>query len=421
MRPDQHKYRNRKQGGGPLKRRNTMSDAVIVEAVRSPGGRYKRGGLAATRGDEIGIQVLKGLLARVPQLKPEDVDDVVVGCSFPEAEQGVNLGRIIAMGAGLPITTSGMTINRFCSSGLQAIADATAKIRAGWSDVMIAGGCETMSHIPMGGNTARPNPDWAFDGSMPMVYVSMGVTAENVAADYKISREDMDKFGMESNRRAYEAIKAGKFKEEIIPITSYKYKVSKNGKRVREKFVFDTDDGVRWPAKLEEMAKLKSPFKQGGNVTAANSSQMTDGAAFCLMMTAEKAKAIGIRPIARLAYFAVAGCKAEEMGVGPAYAIPKVLKMAGLTTKDIDVFEINEAFAAQALYSIRAIGIEDRLTAGDINPNGGAIALGHPLGCTGAKLTAQLLHELKRRKAKRGIVSMCIGGGMGAAGLYEML
>ncbi len=398
-----------------------MSDAVIVKAVRSPGGRYKRGGLAATRGDEFGIQVMKGLLARVPELKPEDVDDVIVGCSFPEAEQGVNLGRIIAMGAGLPITTSGMTINRFCSSGLQAIADATAKIRAGWSEVMIAGGCETMSHIPMGGNTARPNPDWAFDGSMPMVYISMGVTAENVAANYNVSREDMDKFGMESNRKAFEAIKSGKFKEEIVPIQAYKYKVLKNGKRVREKVVFDTDDGVRWPTKLEDMAKLKSPFKQGGNVTAANSSQMTDGAAFCLLMTPEKAKAIGARPIARLAYFAVAGCKAEEMGVGPAYAIPKVLKMAGLTTKDIDVFEINEAFASQALYSIRTIGIEDRLTAGDINPNGGAIALGHPLGCTGAKLTAQLLHELKRRKAKRGIVSMCIGGGMGAAGIYEML
>ena len=398
-----------------------MSDAVIVGAVRSPGGRYKKGGLAATRGDEIGIQVLRGLLARFPSLKPEEVDDVIVGCAFQEAEQGMNFGRIMAVGAGLPITTSGMTINRFCSSGLQSIADATAKIRAGWSEVMIAGGCETMSHIPMGGSIFRPSPDWAFDGTMPNVYVSMGITAENVAASYNISREDMDKFGLESNRRAYEAIKAGKFKEEIIPITSFKYKVNKSGKRVREKFVFDADDGVRWPTKLEDMAKLKSPFKQGGNVTAANSSQMTDGAAFCLLMTAEKAKAIGVKPIARLAFYAVVGCRAEEMGVGPAYAIPKVLKMAGLTTKDIDVYEINEAFASQALYSIRTIGIEDRLKAGDINPNGGAIALGHPLGCTGAKLTAQLLHELKRRKAKRGIVSMCIGGGMGAAGIFEML
>lgn len=398
-----------------------MSDAVIVEAVRSPGGRYKRGGLASTRGDEIGIQVLKGLLSRVPELKTEDVDDVIVGCSFPEAEQGMNYGRIIAMGAGLPNSTSGMTVNRFCSSGLQAIADATARIRAGWSEVIIAGGCETMSHIPMGGSIFRPSPDWVFDGTVPMVYVSMGVTAENVAANYNITREDMDKFGLESNRRAYEAIKAGKFKKEIIPVVAYKYKTLKNGKRVRDKFVFDADDGVRWPTKLEDMAKLKSPFKQGGNVTAANSSQMTDGAAFSLLMTPEKAKSIGVKPLARLAYFSVAGCKAEEMGVGPAYAIPKVLKIAGLTTKDIDVYEINEAFASQALYSIRKIGIEDRLADGDINPNGGAIALGHPLGCTGAKLTAQLLHELKRRKAKRGIVSMCIGGGMGAAGIFEML
>ena len=397
-----------------------MSEAVIVEAVRSPGGRYKRGGLADTRAEEIGIQVLKGLLARVPEMKPEEVDDLIVGCSFPEGETGMNLGRILAMGAGLPITTSGMTINRFCSSGVQAIADATAKIRAGWSDVIIAGGCETMSHIPMGGSIFRPLPDWKFDGSMPNVYVSMGVTAENVAANYNITREDQDKFGVESNRRAYEAIKAGKFKEEIIPINAFKYKV-KNGKRIRETVVFDMDDGVRWPTTIEDLGKLKSPFKAGGSVTAGNASQMTDGAAFSLLMTAEKAKELGLKPLAKLAYFAVAGCKAEEMGVGPAYAIPKVLKMAGLTTKDIDVFEINEAFASQAIYSCRVVGIEDRYWAGDINPNGGAIALGHPLGCTGAKLTAQLLHEMKRRNAKRGIVSMCIGGGMGAAAIYEML
>jgi acetyl-CoA acyltransferase len=397
-----------------------MSDAVIVEAVRSAGGRYKKGGLSLTRADDFGVQVLKGLLVKVPQLKQEDVDDVIVGCSFPEAEQGMNFGRVLSVGAGLPITTAGMTVNRFCSSGIQAIADATAKIRAGWSDVIIAGGCETMSHIPMGGSILRPNPDWDFD-TMPNVYVSMGITAENVAADYNITRDDMDKFGVESNRRAYEAIKAGKFKEEIIPIVANRYKISKSGKRIREKFVFDTDDGVRWPSKMEDMAKLKSPFKQGGNVTAANSSQMTDGAAFSLLMTAEKAKEIGVKPLARLAWYAVSGNRPEEMGVGPAYAIPKVLKMAGLTTKDIDVFEINEAFASQCLYSVRMIGIEDRYKAGDVNPNGGAIALGHPLGCTGAKLTAQLLHEMKRRKAKRGIVSMCIGGGMGAAGIYEML
>ena len=395
-----------------------MSEAVIIESVRSPGGRYRRGGLAGTRSDETGIQVMKGLLARVPGLKPEDVDDVIVGCAFPEAEQGMNLAKVIAIGAGIPITASGMTINRFCSSGVQAIADATAKIRAGWSEVIIAGGCENMSHVPMGGNVFRPSPDW---GDLPNVYVSMGITAENVAANYKISREEQDRFGMESNRRAYEAIKAGKFKDEIIPIKAYRYAKSKSGKKIREQVVFDMDDGVRWPTTMEDLGRLKSPFKQGGSVTAGNSSQMTDGAAFTLLMSEQKAKASGLKPLAKLTHFAVAGCKPEEMGIGPAFAIPKVLKLAGLTTKDIDVFEINEAFACQALYSIRAVGIEDRLKAGDINPNGGAIALGHPLGATGGKLTAQLLYELKRRKAKRGIVSMCIAGGMGAAGIFEMM
>jgi acetyl-CoA acyltransferase len=395
-----------------------MSDAVIVESVRSPGGRYKRGGLAYTRGDEIGIQVMKGLIARVPQLKLEDVDDVICGCAFPEAEQGMNLAMVIAMGAGIPVTVSAMTINRFCSSGLQAIADATAKIRAGWSSVIIAGGCESMSHVPMGGNVYRPHPDW---GDLPNVYVSMGITAENVAANYKVPREEQDRFGLESNRKANEAIKAGKFKDEIIPINAYRYAKSKSGKRVREQFVFDMDDGVRWPTTMEDLGRLKSPFKQGGSVTAGNSSQMTDGAGFTMLMSDEKARAYGLKPIAKLTHFAVAGCKPEEMGIGPALAIPKVLKMAGLTTKDIDVYEINEAFACQALYSIKVVGIEDRLAAGDINPNGGAIALGHPLGATGGKLTAQLLYELKRRKGKRGIVSMCIAGGMGAAGIFEML
>jgi len=395
-----------------------MSDAVIVESVRSPGGRYKRGGLSQTRGDEFGIQVMKGLLARVPQLKPEDVEDVICGCSFPEAEQGMNLGRVVALGAGLPVTTCGMTINRFCSSGLQSIADATAKIRAGWSEVIIAGGVETMTHIPMGGSIFRPHPNW---GDLPNTYVSMGITAENVAADYNITREDQDKVGMESNRRAFEAIKAGKFKEETIPIKAWKYTTDKKGKKVRQDVVFDTDDGVRWPVSLENMGKLKSPFKQGGVVTAANSSQMTDGAAFSLIMSEDKAKALKLKPIAKLTHFAVAGVKPEEMGVGPAYSIPKVLSLAGLTTDDIDVFEINEAFASQFIYSLRQAGLEKRYWDGDINPNGGAIALGHPLGCTGAKLTAQILHELQRRKAKRGIVAMCIGGGMGAAGIFEML
>jgi acetyl-CoA acyltransferase len=395
-----------------------MREAVIVESVRSPGGRYLRGGLAATRSDDLGIQVVKGLMGRVPQLDPAEVDDFIVGCAFPEGEQGMNLGRVLALGAGLPLTTSGMTVNRFCSSGLQSIADATAKIQAGWSDVIIAGGCETMSHIPMGGGVFRPNPEW---GNLPNTYISMGCTAEIVAARYNISREDQDKFGLESNRRAYEAIQAGKFKDEIIPITAFKYKKDSSGKRIREKFVFSTDDGVRWPTTPESLAKLKSPFKAGGSVTAGNSSQMTDGAAFSLLMTREKAEKLGLKPLARLSWFAVAGCDPEEMGVGPAYAIPKVLQLAGLKTSDIDLFEINEAFASQAIYSVRKIGIEDRYAAGDVNPNGGAIALGHPLGATGAKLTAQAVHEAKRRGARRFIVSMCIGGGMGAAGIYDML
>ncbi len=395
-----------------------MKEAVIVAAVRSAGGRYRRGGLAATRAEEYGLQVIKGLLAKVPQLDPKDVDDLIVGCAFPEAETGMNLGRVLALGAGLPIEASGMTINRFCSSGLQAIADATAKIQAGWSDVIIAGGCETMSHIPMGGSQFRPDPDW---GNRPNTYVSMGITAENVAAKYSVSREDQDKMGVESNRRATEAMKAGKFKEEIVPIQAWKYKKDASGKRIREAVVFDMDDGVRWPTTVADLGKLKPAFRAGGSVTAGNSSQMTDGAAFAVIMTAEKAKALGLKPLAKMTVFAVAGCAPEEMGIGPAVAIPKALKLAGLTANDIDLFEINEAFAAQAIASCRTLGIEERYWKGDINPNGGAIALGHPLGATGAKLTAQILHEAKRRKVKRCLVSMCIGGGMGAAGIYEML
>ena len=395
-----------------------MRDAVIIDAVRSPGGRYRRGGLARTRAEHIGIQVLRGLLARVPQLKPEDVDDLIVGCAFPEAEQGMNLGRVLALGAGFPVTTSGMTINRFCSSGLQSIADATAKIRAGWSDVIIAGGVESMSHIPMGGSVFRPDPDW---GDRPNTYVSMGITAENVATHYKVSREDQDAFGLESNRRAAEAIQSGKFKDEIIPIQAFRYGRDEAGKRVREPFTFGIDDGVRWPTTPADLGKLRPAFKNGGSVTAGNASQMTDGAAFALLMSSEKAKDIGVKPAARLICYAVAGCAPEEMGMGPAVAIPKVLKLAGLAMSDIDLFEINEAFASQAIASVRQLGIEDRWRNGDINPNGGAVALGHPLGATGAKLTAQILHEARRRGAKRCIVAMCIGGGMGAAGIFEMM
>jgi len=389
-----------------------MREAVIVAAVRSPGGRYRRGGLAATRADQFGLQVVKGLLAKVPQLDPRDVDDLIVGCAFPEAETGMNLGRVLALGAGLPIETSGMTINRFCSSGLQAIADATAKIRAGWSDVIIAGGCETMSHIPMGGSRFRPDPDW---GSRPNTYVSMGITAENVAARHNVSREDQDKMGVESNRRAAEALKAGKFKDETIPVKAWRYKKDAAGRRVREEVPFSEDDGVRWPTTVADLAKLKPAFKAGGSVTAGNSSQMTDGAAFTLLMTAEKAKALGLNPVARLAFYAVAGCAPEEMGMGPSVAIPKVLKLAGLKTDDIDLFEINEAFASQAIASCRLLGIEERYWKGDINPNGGAIALGHPIGASGARVLTTLLYAMQDRGAQTGLATLCLGGGEAVA------
>ena len=395
-----------------------MKDAVIIDAVRSPGGRYRRGGLAGTRAEEMGIQVLKGLMARVPQLKPGDVDDLIVGCAFPEAEQGMNMGRVLTLGAGLPITTSGMTINRFCSSGLQSIADATAKIRAGWSDVIIAGGVENMSHIPMGGSVFRPDPDW---GDRPNTYVSMGITAENVATHYKVSREDQDAFGVESNRRAAEAIQSGKFKEEIIPIQAYRYKKDEAGKRVREAYTFGMDDGVRWPTSPADLGKLRPAFKNGGSVTAGNSSQMTDGAAFALLMSSEKAKDIGVKPAARLICYAVAGCAPEEMGIGPAVAIPKVLKLAGLTLADIDLFEINEAFASQAIASVRQLGIEDRWRQGDINPNGGAIALGHPLGGSGARILTTLLYHMRDNNIQYGLQTMCEGGGQANATILELL
>ncbi|MBN2232586.1 MAG: thiolase family protein [Deltaproteobacteria bacterium] len=395
-----------------------MQDAVIVAAVRSPGGRYRKGGLAQTRSDEIAIQVIRALMARVPEVKPEMVDDLMCGCAFPEAEQGMNIGRVVSLGAGLPITTCGMTVNRFCSSGLQAIADATATVRAGWAEIVIAGGTETMTHIPMGGSIFRPHPDW---GTRPNTYVSMGITAEEVAKRFDISRADQDALAVESNRRAHEAIDKGRFNEQITPIEAWKYIRDARGRRVRETMTFAMDDGVRWPTTMESLAQLKPVFRDGGSVTAGNSSQMTDGAAFVMVMSAAMAEKLGLSPLARLTHFAVGGVDPEIMGVGPAVAVPKVLKLAGLKTTDIDVFEINEAFASQCLYSLRQTKLEKRYEKGDINPNGGAIALGHPLGCTGAKLTTQLLYELHRRGGSRGIVSMCIGGGMGAAGVFEML
>ncbi len=395
-----------------------MKDAVIIDALRSPCGRYKKGGLAATRGDEIAIQVVKGLLARFPSLDPSEVDDLICGCAFPEGEQGLNLGRVVALGAGLPVRVPGLTVNRFCASGLQTLADATAMIRTGWATTVIAGGSETMSHVPMVGNVLRPHPDW---GALPNTYVAMGITAENVAECYGISRRDQDAFSWESHRRAAAALQAGVFDGQVVPIKAWRYTRTEKGQRVRERGVMAVDEGVRWPVTLEELGKLAPTFKQGGTVTAGNSCQMSDCAAFSLLMEAARAEALGLQPLARLSHFAVTGCAPEEMGIGPLLAIPRVLAMAGLKTADIDVFEINEAFAAQIIYCLRQLGLEDRWRAGDVNPHGGAIALGHPLGATGAKLTSQLLYELQRRRARRGIVSMCVGGGMGAAGLFEMM
>jgi acetyl-CoA acyltransferase len=275
-----------------------------------------------------------------------------------------------------------------------------------------------MSHVPLGGNILRPHPDW---GDLPNTYVTMGITAENIAERYHVSREDQDAYSMESNRRAHLAIGDGRFAREMVSIKSWRYKITEGGKRGREKFLFHTDEGVRWPVNGEALGKLTSPFRYGGSVTAGNSSRMADGAAFVMLMSAGKALSLGLTPMARLSHYAVVGCSPEEMGIGPVLAIPRVLEMAGLKMADIDVFEINEAFAAQVVYCIRALNIEERWRSGEVNPNGGAIAFGHPLGATGARLTSQLLYELKRRRAKRGIVSLCVGGGMGAAGIFEMI
>jgi acetyl-CoA acyltransferase len=391
-----------------------MKEAVIVSALRSGGGRAKRGLLKDTRADDLIAQMMKAVMAKVPQVKPEMIDDVVLGCAFPEAEQGLNIGRLAALLAGFPIKVPGYVLNRFCASGLQAIAVAAQNIICGWSDVVMAGGVESMSKVPMGGFVTRPNPEWTV--GYPEPYVSMGITAEIVAAKYGITRQMQDELGVRSNARAAEAQDKGYFKDEIAPVQATRYAV-KAGKRVKETFTFEADDGVRRGTTLEGLAKLPPAFKAGGSVTAGNSSQMTDGGAACLMMSLDKAKELGIKPIARFHQFTAVGVPPEEMGVGPRYAIPALLKKAGKEIKDIDLFEVNEAFASQALYSVKELGIPDD----KFNVCGGAIALGHPLGCTGAKLTATLLNQMRRLGKKWGVVSMCIGGGMGAAGLFEML
>ncbi|MBZ5656916.1 MAG: acetyl-CoA C-acyltransferase [Acidobacteriia bacterium] len=391
-----------------------MREVVLVSSVRTPVGRAYKGTLRATRPDELAAIAIKGALAHVPQLDPKEIEDVILGCAMPEAEQGMNVARIASLRAGLPVEVSAVTINRFCSSGLQAIALAAERIMTGGAEVMVAGGTESMSMIPMGGNKISPNP-WLVD-HYPDAYLSMGLTAERVAHRFGITREACDEFSLHSHQKALAAIQAGKFEEEIVPV-HVTFTTPNGSKPKKHEITFKVDEGPRADTTLEALGALRAAFHVKGVTTAGNSSQMSDGAAAAVVMSAERAKALGITPLARYVSFATAGYKPEEMGLGPVFAIPKALKLAGLKLSDIDVIELNEAFAAQSLAVIKEAGLDPKR----VNPNGGAIALGHPLGCTGAKLTASVIRELKRRKARYGMVTMCVGGGMGAAGIFENL
>jgi acetyl-CoA acyltransferase len=392
-----------------------MREAVVVSAVRTPVGKAPRGTLKTTRPDDLGAIAVKGALARVPALDPVTIDDVIIGCAMPEGEQGMNIARVISFRAGLPNVAAAMTINRYCASGLQSIALAAERIRGGGAEVIVAGGTESMSYIPMGGNKIAVNP-WLIENH-PGSYMSMGLTAERVAKRYEIPREESDQFAYESHRKALAAVAAGHFEDEIIPVPVDVTSLNLNGKATRQTREFTVDEGPRADTTLEALAKLAPAFHARGIVTAGNSSQTSDGAAAAIVMSDERAIALGVTPLARFVAFAYAGCAPEEMGIGPVYAIPKALKLAGLALDEIDVIELNEAFAAQSLAVIKALDLDPAR----VNVNGGAIALGHPLGCTGAKLTATLLSELKRRKARYGMVTMCVGGGMGAAGIFENL
>jgi acetyl-CoA acyltransferase len=393
-----------------------MRDAVIVHALRTPVGKAPKGTLRATRPDDMAATVLAEVLRRTPQLPPAAVDDVILGCAMPEAEQGANVARIAALRAGIPDTVSAMTINRFCSSGLQAIALAAERVRGYGAEVVLAGGTESMSLIPRGGHKPAPNP-WLVDHH-PDVYLSMGLTAENLVEKYKVSREDQDAFSLRSHQNALAAQAAGRFDAELVPLKVERTALENgNGKPRSETVTFARDEGPRADTSLEALGKLKPVFHARGTVTAGNSSQTSDGAAVALVMSADRAKELGLEPMARFVSFATAGVPPEIMGIGPVVAIPKALALAGLKLDDIDLIELNEAFAAQALAVIR----EARLPLEKINVNGGAVALGHPLGATGAKLTATLLHEMARRKVRYGMVTMCIGGGQGAAGIFERM
>jgi acetyl-CoA acyltransferase len=392
-----------------------MREAVIVSAVRTPVGKAPKGALKNTRPDDLGAIAVKAALERVPALDPKQIDDVIIGCAMPEAEQGMNVARIIALRAGLPVNSAAMTVNRFCASGLQSIALAVDRIRGGGAEVIVAGGAESMSSVPMGGNKVACNP-WLVE-NYPGSYLSMGLTAERVAKHYGIHREESDQFAVESHRKALQAMQAGYFAEETVPVPVVSM-VPNGGVKLRStEQLFTSDEGPRADTSMEALARLRPVFHAMGVVTAGNTSQMSDGAAATVVMSEERASELGIPPLARLVAFAYAGCDPEEMGIGPVFAVPKALKMAGLSLDQIDVIELNEAFAAQSLAVIKTLGLDPAR----VNVNGGAIALGHPLGCTGAKLTATLIGEFKRGKAKYGLVTMCVGGGMGAAGIFENL
>jgi len=396
-----------------------MKEAVIASSVRTAVGKAYKGALHATRPDDLAAIAIGAAIQRVPGLDPKEIEDVVLGCAMPEGEQGMNIARIASLRAGLPVECSAITVNRFCSSGLQAIAMAADRVMLGNAEVVVAGGAESMSMVPMGGNKVAPNP-WLMD-RYPDAYLGMGLTAENLARKYEISRQQADEFSLASHQKALAALAAGKFKDEIVPVEVRSTIISngdgRGGRAKTTTRMFDTDEGPRADTSLEALARLKPAFHAHGAVTAGNSSQMSDGAAISVVMSADRARALGVKPLARFLAFATAGCAPEEMGIGPVFAIPKALRLAGLKLDQIEVIELNEAFAAQALSVIRLAGLDPAR----INPNGGAIALGHPLGCTGAKLTATILRELERRNARYGMVTMCIGGGMGAAGIFERL
>lgn len=390
-----------------------MNEVLIVSAVRSAIGKAPKGMLKDTRPDDVTAILIKEAISRIPQLSPDEIDDIIIGCAFPESDQGLNLARVVALRAGLPSSVSGQTVNRFCASGLQAIATAAYTIMVGEAEVIIAGGVEFMSQVPIMGLTPSPNPYLV--ENYPQVYTSMGLTAENIAERFGISRQEQDQFAYLSHKKASKAIHEGKFKEEIIPIPAKIKEVREGGEILLKEEIFEQDEGVRFDTTLEALASLKPVFKVNGTVTAGNSSQISDGAAILILMSEKKARSLNIKPLAKFRSYAVAGVPPEIMGIGPVYAVPKSLKRIGLKLDDIGLIELNEAFASQSIYVIRELGLNIEI----LNVNGGAIAMGHPLGCTGAKLTTTLIYEMRRRKVQYGLVTMCVGGGMGAAAIIE--